>query len=538
MKPIRLCLTTVTALLVVACQDRRVASPTSFLIQDANNNGGNPHFDWLPPMVSQPPGFSGTFDASLSPVVEIRQLAGAVACSDQVIATFTTTTGPGSETVRVDPTGQYVVNWHTGDFTLNSACTYRIRFLVAGLTLGLADVDLVDTGGQLKRVDTDEFVPLLDDRTLPIKARVEQGALFFAATGDDACRLGRDCGEAIVTGGQDATVLTLQKLAGVFIPANALPSGEQIVVAIEQRTDRPCVPMFAMGLPQFNDCYRYVAVPVSSDPLSAVPQAREGEFNPPFRFEQDVTVGMCVDISGLTPAQAHFLDIFRFEPNPTEGIPRLEALADAPATFLPCDPNFVPTGGGGLGGRLQRGWRFVMNGLHSLVGPRTAYAAAAVTHQGLGGGSCCFSYFTWGYPAIMTPVGDTSFSLPAGSAVTPAPAVTMTDSSGAPIAGVTVTFSVDAVSGTISGAVVPTGADGVAQIGSWTLPSTAGPYTLTVTAPGAANSPRHFIVTSAGTLGRLDPAGGVGTPPITVAARLAAGIMYVWSGLGGLGIAG
>src|SRR2546428_13582292 len=93
----------------------------------------------------------------------------------------------------------YIVNWHTAAFNLNTACTYRIRFLVAGLQLGLADVDVVDNGAQLQRVDTDEFVPLLDDGTLPIKARVELGAVTFALTGDaTACRPGRDCGEAVV----------------------------------------------------------------------------------------------------------------------------------------------------------------------------------------------------------------------------------------------------------------------------------------------------------------------------------------------------
>src|SRR2546425_107248 len=133
---------------------------------------------------------------------------------------------------------------------LNTACTYRIQFLVAGLQLGLADVDVVDNGVQLKRVDTDEFVPLLDDGTLAIKARVELGAVTFALTGDaTACRPGRDCGEAVVTpvAGQDVTVLTTAQTAGLFIPAGAL--AEQVVVLIESRTDRPCIPLSRVALP-------------------------------------------------------------------------------------------------------------------------------------------------------------------------------------------------------------------------------------------------------------------------------------------------
>src|SRR5438093_7692743 len=294
------------ALVAAACQDRQ--SPTaapSFLIQDATHNSGNPHFYWLPPMTRQP-SFTGTFDGTLSPVVEIREFAGPSPCvANRLVATFTTTTGPGSETVRVDLVNQlYIVNWRTKAFNLNTACTYRIRFLVAGLELGIADVDVVDNGAQLKRVDTDEFVPLLDDGTLAIKARVEFGAVTFALTGDEtACRPGRDCGEAVVTPvpGQDATVLSAGQTAGLFIPAAALR--EQIIVLIESRSDRPCIPRSSMALPQFDDCYRYVVNPTASIERPSVRQATEGEINTSYSFgdrndatlADNVIVGMRVE---------------------------------------------------------------------------------------------------------------------------------------------------------------------------------------------------------------------------------------------------
>src|SRR2546428_7188883 len=335
------------AMLAAACQDRQ--SPTaapSFLIQDAAH-GGNPHFYWLPPMTRQP-SFTGTFDAKLSPTVEIRELPAGTACGARDPITFTTTTGPGSETIRVD--GQlYIVNWHTKAFNLNSACTYRIRFLVAELQLGLADVDVVDNGVQLKRVETDQFVPLLDDGTLAIKARVELGAVTFALTGDaTACRPGRDCGEAVVTpvAGQDVTVLTTAQTAGLFIPAAALR--EQIVVLIESRTDRPCIPRDRMALPQFDDCYRYEVTPTTSIERLSVRQAATGEVNTSYVFgdgkdetlADNVTVGMCVELGTLTPAQAARLDIFRFEP--VEGT--VKTLRDASASLLPCQSALGTTG--------------------------------------------------------------------------------------------------------------------------------------------------------------------------------------------------
>src|SRR2546426_11816988 len=99
------------ALLAAACQDRQ--SPTaapSFLIQDATHNSGNPHFYWLPPMTRQP-SFTGTFDGTLAPVVEISELGGGTGCSNRVVGKFTTTTGAGSETVREDFVNQlYIAN--------------------------------------------------------------------------------------------------------------------------------------------------------------------------------------------------------------------------------------------------------------------------------------------------------------------------------------------------------------------------------------------------------------------------------------------
>src|SRR3989442_12339023 len=94
------------ALVAAACQDRQSppAAP-SFLIQDAAHNGGNPHFYWLPPMTRQP-SFTGTFDGTLAPVVEISELGGVTGCADRGVATFPATTGPGSGTGGGDPAGE------------------------------------------------------------------------------------------------------------------------------------------------------------------------------------------------------------------------------------------------------------------------------------------------------------------------------------------------------------------------------------------------------------------------------------------------
>jgi hypothetical protein len=91
------------------------------------------------------------------------------------VAKFTTTSGPGSETVRIgSPEDHYIVNWHTDQFSLDPAYTYRIRVLLAGNEIGRADVKVVNSGKELKNIDTDQYVGLVSGRTLPIKFWIQK----------------------------------------------------------------------------------------------------------------------------------------------------------------------------------------------------------------------------------------------------------------------------------------------------------------------------------------------------------------------------
>jgi hypothetical protein len=167
---------TLAAVLFAAACTADSISPTAptaprKTISDAAHSGVVPGFYFLPPMVPQPT-YSGTFDAALQPRVEVCELVGTT-CGT-TIATFTF--GTGSSNVRVDAAGQfYIVNWKTSDFNLDPAKNYRISVFQGAFRLGYADVDVVGTAKDLKNVDTNQFIPLLDDRTLPIKFRVETG---------------------------------------------------------------------------------------------------------------------------------------------------------------------------------------------------------------------------------------------------------------------------------------------------------------------------------------------------------------------------
>ncbi len=171
-------LITSLALLLVACSDRRIMTspdlPTAadFAISDAAR-GGNAHFYWLPPMVANPT-TTAVFDANVAPQVTICAWSGN-ACAQPPLAVYTTTSGPGSETVRLDAVAQlYIVNWHTDQFNLALNAVYRISVSVASATIGFADVSVL-AGGNAKNLATGGNIPLVDGKTLPIKFRVEQG---------------------------------------------------------------------------------------------------------------------------------------------------------------------------------------------------------------------------------------------------------------------------------------------------------------------------------------------------------------------------
>ncbi len=195
----------------------------SFEIEDGAH-GGNAHFFFLPPLVPSP-SYSGVADPSLlaSLAVEVCDLGTSrpptnTSCGSTpvFVARFTSTTGTASEVVRFDAgAGHYIVNWHTDKSdggTLVTTRFYRLRILVAGTVLGQADIDPVRSPSDLKNYDTGNSIPLVNGRTLPIKFRVEKGAVFPIGSGGGIAK-------------------TADGKAAVAIPAAALPAGTGIMVA-------------------------------------------------------------------------------------------------------------------------------------------------------------------------------------------------------------------------------------------------------------------------------------------------------------------
>ena len=92
-------------------------------------------------------------------------------------------------------------------------------------------------------------------------------------------------------------------------------------------------------------------------------------------------------------------------------------------------------------------------------------------------------------PAATIQLGSsTILQATVNTAVPLAPTVIVKDASGNPASGVVVTFTLSNNAGTITNPTQNTNASGVATVGTWTLPTTAGQDTLTATAAGVTGN--------------------------------------------------
>lgn len=487
---IRLPLAGAACLLMFGCRGD-TASPKidtpMYAVSDGAHNG-NPDFFFLPPLFKNPntdANFEPTAaNMSLKPAVEICELGAAAADgSRQCIA------GPplkrfGPSMVTASLTDQqYQVNWNTDESQLDPAKYYRIRILVGSTLLGFADVDPVSNGSQLKNVQTNEYIGLVDGRTLPIKFRIENGALCAVD--------GTPCAAETVdlSQGGEIELLGAGEDFKVDIPAGTTATFNGQAVSNVTINLEVCSGI-DVDLPTFGPCLR----------LSTYFDATgQGELE----FSQPVLISMCV------------LNSLYYTPNETrqQELITLHQQDGSLIRALPhADPNcdVIGSNTSGFGWLKSLAARF--------LAPKPAYASArnAMLHVGAGGetgtvGATCTTapasprrglYMSTTCPpsspiarssgpqrsamAAITPpmtVSDFQFALPAkmdylniGDANRTAPAgstlptaVKVTDWDGNAVQGARVTFTEPAIEGppTILGTAI-SNSDGVAQI-SWTI---------------------------------------------------------------------
>jgi DNA-binding beta-propeller fold protein YncE len=182
---------------LTACEedDSATQSKTRPLISDQLHSQGTTGFFFLPPMVP-PPGTFGDVVAAANPTVRIDQIDPATSVLVRTLATYTQTTGVGGQVMKLhhqhglpgddgdgDDDGYFVVRWITSDFNLPPETFYRVHVYVpdrapgALRELGFADVDVTVSQKQFKKIDRDEYTPLIDGRVLRIKFRIDRPAI-------------------------------------------------------------------------------------------------------------------------------------------------------------------------------------------------------------------------------------------------------------------------------------------------------------------------------------------------------------------------
>ena len=487
------CLAVATLVFLAGCLSENLTRSTDgpmYAVSDGAHHG-NPDFFFLPPMFGSPskdPNFEPTaFNGTLRPAVEICELGAPAADLTRVCVAGAPIKRFAPGAVNVSLTDQqYWVNWDTKAQVLDVNKFYRIEVLVGSTVLGFADVDPVSNGSQLKNVQTNEYIGLIDGRTLPIKFRIEDGALCGAdgtACAAETINLTQGGGVELVVPGEDFHF---------DVPAGTqATAGGQAVTDVTFNLEK--CDGIDVDLPKFGQCLRVTAL---YDAPGAV-----------LTFTQPILISMCSFVP-VAEGQQELItlhqqdgDLIRALPHAHPNCNVIGAREQAPS------------------GLLARSWHWMRDLATTLVTPRALHAETRTTMLHLGGGGETTKTGATCTPppspvarmalttcteasAALTPlpssgktISDFQFALPAkmdyvdpddaSRTAPPGPlptAVKVTDWNGGAVQGAKVTFTQIGDPNILVGTGT-SNSDGIAQV-SWAI--AAGPNALIASGRGIA----------------------------------------------------
>lgn len=380
----RLPLAAVGLFLLIGCQGDAI-SPIEgpmFAVSDGAH-GGLASFFFLPPLFKMPAVHPGTFNPDLQPSVEICDLGVRPTVTPPPPRDCVTGVDPvaefpaGSVTVSVTDE-QYHVNWHTDQSNLLLDHDYRIRVLVSGVELGFADVDPVSNMGQLKNVQTNEYIGLVDGRTLPIKFRIEDAALCGGTT--------RPCSAGTIdlaTGGNVELVLedadgNIKEVFEVTVEGGTTAEfgGEQVTdvtINIEECTDGG----IDLDLRRFGSCLQLTTFFTETGE-----GGRELELSNP-EFEFPLVISTCRlegghELEGLSEAEEALITLHQQDGLTVRALSHVSPNCDVITRLKAAPSSFA-----------QRGLRQLGDLAARLFLPQTLHAGSrsAVINLGAGGGT-------------------------------------------------------------------------------------------------------------------------------------------------------
>ncbi len=474
MRRARLPLAAAALALLVACQSDRLTRSIDgpmYAVSDGAHHG-NPDFFFLSPLFKNPngdPNFEpNAFNASLRPSVEICELGDPAADNTRACIAGPPKKRFAPGAVILNATAQlYQADWNTTESALNVDKFYRIQVLVGTTLLGFADVDPVANASQLKNVQTGENIGLVDGRTLPIKFRIENGALCNVAgtpCAAETINLSQGGGVELIVPGEDFHF---------DIPAGTQgTSGGEAVTEVTFNLEQ-CAGI-DVDLPKFGKCLRVTAL--YDAPGTAL------------QLTHPALISMC-SFQQVSEGQEELITLHQQDGDLIRALPHAHPNCNV------------------IGARTTESWWRRL--ASTLFTPRSLYAGTRTTMLHLGGGGETDRTGATCTPPPSSPMRGLALGTcaPAAAQVIPFPtgghtvsdfhasrsaapgtalptAVKVTDWNGAPVQGAVVTFTELGIEGpgTVIGT-VPSNVDGMAQV-SW--PIALGLNTLVASGRGIA----------------------------------------------------
>jgi len=451
---LRRALTIVSLAAVAACSDSMTTVPPdstqpSFAISDGAR-GGNPDFFFMPPMVANPsgsPNFNpNDFNPNLLPRIEVCAFASAVTTEAQAA----TATPDCHYHVFFGAPVNTALQLYQGAWTVPNSTDifYRVKVLiggvpeVSGVLLGFADVESVPNPSKLKTVDKTKFVGQQDGSSLPIKFRIEIGALCDPPGT-------RPCNSSTLdfnTGGTVNFSTDGSTTSGVTIPGG---NDGQHTLTLQKcpSFNDPAHPEAAItDLPVFGSCVRIKST-------EAV-----GTLTTPAIVEVCDLAGTTTSAGLASEAQEHRITLHRLDGTTLRALPHVPGCA----VFT---GQTTPTVGSVLAELAHGHFRAAGGKFLAMLAPTPLNARRRRIDEGGGGQTGDFSDFQFALPAKLSIDAGYGQSGVVGSPLPVQPRVKVTDLGGELVKGVTIKFQGDGVAATS----LTTDATGVLSI-PWTIP--------------------------------------------------------------------